>query len=147
MFVAPTYWCYLCWQHQYQPIGLCLPRGKVYSFGRIFLHVFFMVTDMAPRPPPLPSVKVWTRVSPFRLKKIFAYKRNKANLDPFHYKISLLFFRFFLLISASNFSLRFTWVIFTSKRKINNKNDERVENRILAVSSPSNTRQNQFMLL
>jgi hypothetical protein len=25
-----------------------------------------------------------TRVSPFRLKKFFAYKRNKANLDPFH---------------------------------------------------------------
>ncbi len=24
------------------------------------------------------------RVSPFRLKKFFAYKRNKANLDPFH---------------------------------------------------------------
>ncbi len=25
-----------------------------------------------------------SRVSPFRLKKIFAYKRNKANLDQFH---------------------------------------------------------------
>jgi hypothetical protein len=25
-----------------------------------------------------------TRVRPFCLKKIFAYKRNKANLDPFH---------------------------------------------------------------
>ncbi len=25
-----------------------------------------------------------TRVSPFRFKKFFAYKRNKANLDPFH---------------------------------------------------------------
>ncbi len=34
----------------------------------------------------------------------------------FHYKISLLFFRFFPLIFASNFSLRFTWVIFASKR-------------------------------
>ena len=32
----------------------------------------------------------------------------------FHYKISLLFFRFFSLIFASNFSLRFTWVIFAS---------------------------------
>ena len=30
-------------------------------------------------PPKDPS-----RVSPFRLKKIFAYKRNKANLDLFH---------------------------------------------------------------
>ncbi len=34
----------------------------------------------------------------------------------FHYKISLLFFRFFSLIFASNFSLHFTWVIFASKR-------------------------------
>ncbi len=25
-----------------------------------------------------------SRVSPFRLKICFAYKRNKANLDPFH---------------------------------------------------------------
>ena len=25
-----------------------------------------------------------SRVSPFRLKNFFAYKRNKANLDPFH---------------------------------------------------------------
>jgi hypothetical protein len=25
-----------------------------------------------------------SRVRPFRLKKFFAYKRNKANLDPFH---------------------------------------------------------------
>jgi hypothetical protein len=33
----------------------------------------------------------------------------------FHYKISLLFFHFFSLIFASNFSLRFTWVIFASK--------------------------------
>ncbi len=28
--------------------------------------------------------RVCIRVSPFRLKKFFAYKRNKANLDPFH---------------------------------------------------------------
>ena len=34
----------------------------------------------------------------------------------FHYKISILFLRFFLLIFASNFLLRFTWVIFASKR-------------------------------
>jgi hypothetical protein len=27
---------------------------------------------------------VYYRVSPFRLKNLFAYKRNKANLDPFH---------------------------------------------------------------
>ena len=32
----------------------------------------------------------------------------------FHYKISLLFFRFFSLLFASNFSLRFTLVIFAS---------------------------------
>jgi hypothetical protein len=30
------------------------------------------------------EAKVRDRVSPYRLKKIFAYKRNKANLDPFH---------------------------------------------------------------
>ncbi len=35
--VAPIDWRYLCWQHQYQPIQICLPRGKVYSFWRIFL--------------------------------------------------------------------------------------------------------------
>ena len=34
--VAPIYWCYECWQHQYQPIQVCLPRGEVYSFWRIF---------------------------------------------------------------------------------------------------------------
>jgi hypothetical protein len=34
--VAPIYWRYLCWQHQYQPIQICLPHGKVYSFWRIF---------------------------------------------------------------------------------------------------------------
>ncbi len=48
---------------------------------------------------------------------------SDANLDPFHmcftifhYKISLPFFRFFSLIFASNFSLRFDLVIFASKR-------------------------------
>ncbi len=35
----------------------------------------------------------------------------------FHYKISLLFFRFFSLLFASNFSLCFTLVIFISKWK------------------------------
>ncbi len=61
------------------------------------------------------------KVRPYRLKKFFAYKQNKANLisftcvSLFHYKISLLFFRFFSVIFASNFSLRFTFVIFASK--------------------------------
>ncbi len=27
---------------------------------------------------------IQSRVSPFSLKKFFAYKRNKANVDPFH---------------------------------------------------------------
>ncbi len=27
---------------------------------------------------------IGTRVRPFRLKIFYAYKRNKANLDPFH---------------------------------------------------------------
>ncbi len=34
----------------------------------------------------------------------------------FHYKILLLFFRFFSLIFASNFLLHVTWVIFASKQ-------------------------------
>jgi hypothetical protein len=37
----------------------------------------------------------------------------------FHYKISLPFFRFFSLLFASNFSLRFDSVIFASKRSEN----------------------------
>jgi hypothetical protein len=40
MFLTPIYWCCLCWQHQYQPIQLCLPRGKVYIFWRIFSPCF-----------------------------------------------------------------------------------------------------------
>jgi hypothetical protein len=59
-------------------------------------------------------------VSPFRLKKIFAYKRNKANLDPFHmcftislYNFTSLFsllfayfrFKFFASLHLSNFCL------------------------------------------
>jgi hypothetical protein len=74
------------------------------------------------------------RVSPFRKKKFFAYKRNKANLirftcvSLFHYKISILFFRFFSLFSlffafsrffrffCFKFSLRFDLVIFALKR-------------------------------
>ncbi len=60
-----------------------------------------------------------TRVRPFRLKKFFAYKRNKAKLDPFHmcFACSLQnFTSIFSLLFASNFSLRFTLVIFASKR-------------------------------
>jgi hypothetical protein len=62
------------------------------------------------------------RVRPFCLKIFFAYKRNKANLDPFHmcFAISLgnftHFFSLFSLFFALNFSLRFDLVIFTSKR-------------------------------
>ncbi len=67
----------------------------------------------SPRPPP------HTRMSPFCLKNFFAYKRNKANLDPFHMCFTIKFhFSFF----ASNFSLRFTWVIFASKRNKVNRN-------------------------
>ena len=47
------------------------------------------------------------RVSPFRLKKIFAYKRNKANLDPFH-----MCFTISLLIFTSLFSLLFAYFRF-----------------------------------
>ncbi len=42
-----------------EPIQLCCVV-KCTVFGGFFLHVFFMATDMAPRPPPLPSVKVGT---------------------------------------------------------------------------------------
>jgi hypothetical protein len=63
-----------------------------------------------------------TRVSPFRLKNFSLISEIKriwirfTCVSLFHYKISLLFFRFFSLIFASNFSLRFTGVIFASKR-------------------------------
>ncbi len=59
---------------------------------------------------------------PFRLKNfslISAIKRiwiRFTCVSLFHYKISLLFFRFFSLIFASNFLLPFTLVIFASKR-------------------------------
>ena len=36
VFFAPIYWCFLCWQQQYQPIQICLQRGTVYSFWQIF---------------------------------------------------------------------------------------------------------------
>jgi hypothetical protein len=81
------------------------------------------------------SQQAETRVRPFRLKNFFTYKRNKVKLDPFHmcftislcvslfhYKISLLFFRFFLLIFASNFSLRFAVVIFAWKQNKGKQN-------------------------
>jgi hypothetical protein len=48
-----------------------------------------------------------TRVSPFRLKNFFAYKRNKANLDPFH-----MCFTISLLIFTSLFSLLFAYFRF-----------------------------------
>jgi hypothetical protein len=52
-------------------------------------------------------VSVRVRVSPFRLKKFFAYKRNKANLDPFH-----MCFTISLLIFTSLFSLLFAYFRF-----------------------------------
>ncbi len=63
-----------------------------------------------------------TRVSPFCLKIFSLISEIKriwirfTCVSLFHYKISLLFFHFFLLIFTSNFSLCFTWVIFASKR-------------------------------
>jgi hypothetical protein len=50
---------------------------------------------------------ITVRVSPFRIKIFFAYKRNKANLDPFHmcYTISLSNF-------TSLFSLLFAYFLF-----------------------------------
>ncbi len=62
------------------------------------------------------------RVSPFRLKKFSLISEMKriwirfTCVSLFYYKISLLFYRFFSLIFASNVLLRITWVIFASKR-------------------------------
>ncbi len=61
----------------------------LYSFLRKFRNCYFC------------------RVSPFRFKKIFAYKRNKANLDPFH-----MCFTISLLIFTSLFSLLFAYFRF-----------------------------------
>ncbi len=61
-------------------------------------------------------------MSLFRLKNVSLISQIKriwirfTCVSLFHYKISFLFFRFFSLIFASNFSLRFIWVIFVSKR-------------------------------
>jgi hypothetical protein len=46
-------------------------------------------------------------VSPFRLKKIFAYKRNKANLDPFHLCFTISLQNFTSLFSLLFASFRF----------------------------------------
>ena len=43
MFAAPIYWCYECWQHQYQPIQVCLPRGDSWSVQ--FMADFFTIIN------------------------------------------------------------------------------------------------------
>ncbi len=55
--LVPIYWCYLCWQHQYQPIQLCLPRGKVYSFWWIFSPYFLHGDWYGSTPTPSPVSK------------------------------------------------------------------------------------------
>jgi hypothetical protein len=68
------------------------------------------------------------RVRPFCLKFFLLISEIKRNWIRFtcvslvHYDISLLFCRFFLLIFASNFLLRFTVVIFASKRNKGKRN-------------------------
>ncbi len=47
------------------------------------------------------------RVSPFRLKNFFAYKRNKANLDPFHLCFTISLKNFTSLFSLLFASFRF----------------------------------------
>jgi hypothetical protein len=47
------------------------------------------------------------RVSPFRLKNFFAYKRNKANLDPFHLCFTISLQNFTPLFSLLFASFRF----------------------------------------
>ncbi len=65
--------------------------------------------------------EVTGRVSPFRLNLFSLISEIKriwirfTCVSLFHYKISLLFFRFFLLLFASNFSRRSTLVDFASK--------------------------------
>jgi hypothetical protein len=55
-------------------------------------------------------------VRPFHLKIFLLISEIKRIWIHMCFTISLLFFRFFSLIFASNFSLRFTLVIFASKR-------------------------------
>ncbi len=60
----------------------------------------------------------WARFAKKKFSLISEIKRiwiHFTCVSLFHYKISLLFFRFFLLLFASNFSLRSTLVIFASK--------------------------------
>ena len=68
IFAPTVYWCYLCLQHQYQPIQVCLPCGEVYSFWRIFFTIinyrtpcFLYGNRYGSTPTPLPSVKVGTK--------------------------------------------------------------------------------------
>ncbi len=64
---------------------------------------------------------LYTRVRPFLLKNFSLISEIEriwirfTCVSLFHYKISLLFFRLFSLIFASNFLLRFTLVIIASK--------------------------------
>ncbi len=58
--VAPIYWLYEHCSTNISPYSFVYHVVKCTVFGGFFLHVFFMATDMAPRPPPLPSVKVGT---------------------------------------------------------------------------------------
>ena len=58
MFLAPIYWCYNVLSTNISPYSFVYHVVKCTVFGGFFLHVFFMATDMAPRPPPLTSVKV-----------------------------------------------------------------------------------------
>jgi hypothetical protein len=58
------------------PHGLQIDiRGNLTCGRQVQIHL------STPHPP---TQLRHSRVSPFRLKKFFAYKRNKANLDPFH---------------------------------------------------------------
>ena len=52
-------------------------------------------------------ISLVTRVSPFRLKIFFAYKRNKANLDPFHLCFTISLQNFTSLFSLLFASFRF----------------------------------------
>ncbi len=75
-------------------VGWVMPAGCLHGVGWArFAKIFFSLISEITR--------IWIRFTCVSL---------------FYYKISLPFFRFFLLIFASNFSLRFDLVIFASKR-------------------------------
>ncbi len=105
-----------------------MPSAPCFTFtlgrGERVVPMFAIHTWRTSQPSAAAHAVLWRRVGCARLtlKKFSLVSEIKWNWIHFtcvllvHYKISFLFFRFFSLIFASNFSLRFTLVIFASKR-------------------------------